>query len=99
MAKKKNDNSTKPAKWSKINDKKLKTLFDRGTRNRGINSEDLSTQAIHQAIETHFPDRAYKTFAPLFRNKARAYNLAKELAGARRGKDLLLPALLRSTCS
>jgi hypothetical protein len=55
MAKKKQDNS-KPAKWSKINDKKLKELFDQGTRNRGINSEDLGTQAIHQVIDTHFPD-------------------------------------------
>ena len=56
-------------------------------------------KAIHQAIDTHFPDRVYKTFAPLFRNKARAYNLAKELAGACRGKQgfaFFSPALLHA---
>lgn len=88
-----NDGAAK--KWGKVDDKKLKELFDRGTRNRGIDSKDLSSKAIHQAIATHFPDRLYKTFAPLFGNKARLYNLDKELAGARRGKNFAMCLLLQ----
>jgi hypothetical protein len=75
----------KTPKWNKGDDKKLAELFRRGKKDHGVNSKDLSKESIHKVIEKFYPERNYKSFAPLFRTKARAYNLGQSLAGARRG--------------
>jgi hypothetical protein len=74
-------------KWNKGDDKKLAELFRRGKKDHGVDSKDLTKENIHKVIEKYYPDRNYKSFAPLFRTKARAYNLGQSLAGARRGKS------------
>jgi hypothetical protein len=75
----------KTRKWNKGDDKKLAELFRRGRKDQGVNSQDLSKEYIQKVIEKFYPERNYKSFAPLFRTKARAYNLGQSLAGARRG--------------
>lgn len=77
----------KVPKWNKGDDKKLAELFRRGKKDHGINSKDLSKEQIHSVIEKFFPERTYKSFAQLYRTKARAFNLGLSLDGARRGKS------------
>jgi hypothetical protein len=71
-------------KWGKEDDAKLAELFRLGPRNGGVTTKDLSAKAVKKVNDTHFPERAYKNFVPLFRKKARAYNLNQTLNGARR---------------
>ena len=70
-------------KWGKAEDLKLADLFKRGLRSKGVSPTDLSTKAIRAVLETHFPDREYRSFAPLFRAKARKWNIDQTLRGER----------------
>ena len=72
-----------PKKWGVEDDKKLAELFRRGPRSGGISTSDLGSKAIHAIIAKHFPEREYKNFAPLFRGKARAWNVNQTLTGQR----------------
>jgi len=78
-------------KWGKEDDAKLKELFRRGVRNGGVSTTDLGTKAVKEVNDKYFPNRDYKNFGPLFRKKARAWNLNSTLQGSR--KYLLLPLL------
>jgi hypothetical protein len=79
------DEGTKTTtKWNKAKDAELAELFRKGPTHGGISTRDLSKKYIHHVIKEFFPDRNYKTFAPLFRDKVRKYNLAQTLAGARK---------------
>lgn len=79
-------------RWSKADDAKLAAYFRQGRRNGGINSTDLTKSHIDEVIKEFFPDRKYSSFAPLFRNKARAWNLANSLNGSRREQVIGTPA-------
>jgi hypothetical protein len=70
-------------KWGKADDTKLAELFRSGPRGGGVSSTDLVAKNIHAVIQAHFPSREYKNFAPLFRSKARAWNIDQALAGQR----------------
>ena len=91
MPRGKKKEATKKA-WGKNEDSKLQRLFKLRNDRGGIDSEDLTQKTIKVVRETHFPDRAYKNFAPLFRSKARKWNLNNALIGARpaRGKSMTL---------
>jgi hypothetical protein len=81
-------------KWGKEDDAKLAELFRRGPRNGGVSTKDLSAKAIKKVNEAYFKERAYKNFGPLFRKKARAYNLNQTLNGARRKSPCFVSATM-----
>ena len=56
----------------------------------GVNSNDLNSDYIKRVLRQHFPDRQYNNFAPLFRAKARKFNLNEALDGARQAKSKYL---------
>ena len=83
-SKKTTTDSPKPPVWNKSDDKKLKALFLKQVRKGGIDPQDLDSKTIHQVIANHWPDRKYKTFAPLYKRKARQYNIGQSKSGARK---------------
>lgn len=74
--------------WTKADDRKLAEFFRRGPSKNGLSSKSIKPADIHDAINRFFPEytNRYATFAPLYRRKASAWNLEKELAGSRRGE-------------
>ena len=79
--------------WSKKDDAKLAELFRKGPSHGGISSNDTSVNTAKKVLLTHFPERckpdvhkAYKNFGPLFREKARAWNINQTLTGARKAR-------------
>ena len=81
---KKTSASTKPQAWNKTDDTKLKALFKKEVRRGGLDSQDLDSKTIHKVIADHYPDRKYNTFAPLYRKKARQFNIGQTKSGARK---------------
>ena len=81
---------TTQKKWGPDEDTKLARLFSVRPSRGGVSSLDLSQKAVKAVHSKHFPERPYKTFAPLFRRKARDWELNKTLSGARLGKLLRL---------
>jgi hypothetical protein len=82
-----------PKKWGKADDAKLANLFQKGIRAGGASSTDLNSKNIHHIIRAYFPNREYKNFAPLFRSKARAWNIDQTLTGQRSKCVLYFPDL------
>ena len=75
--------------WGHTENSKLQKLFIQRSNRGGVDSKNLNASHIRSVLEEHFPDRVYNNFAPLFRAKARKFNLNQELEGARqtRGKN------------
>jgi hypothetical protein len=76
------DERQKDKKWGKEDDAKLASLFRKGASHQGVSSTNLSADAIKAVNDKHFK-RDNKNFAPLFRSKARAWNIDQTLIGAR----------------
>jgi hypothetical protein len=74
----------KSSRWSKADDKKLAELF-RTPRNK-VDPEDLSIEAVKEVHKRYFKQFKYQNFAPLYRDKARAWNVNRSLEGHRRSK-------------
>ena len=72
------------AKWGKAEDAKLANLF-KAPRNL-VNPRDLSIEAVKAVHKKYFSDRNYNSFAPLYRAKARAFEVGKSLEGHRESK-------------
>ena len=83
-SKKTTTESPKPTAWKKTDDKKLKALFKKEVRKGGLDSQDLDSKTIHKVLAEHYSDRKYVSFAPLYRKKARQYNIGQTKAGARK---------------
>jgi hypothetical protein len=77
------EKTTPLKKWGKEDDAKLAELFRRGTRTGGVSALNLNSKEIRKVHENHFPARPFKNFCPLFRSKARAWNINQSLTGAR----------------
>ena len=71
-------------RWNKADDAKLSELFQ--TPRNGVNPEDLSVEAVKTVHRKYFGDRDYKAFAPLYRAKARAFQVGQSLDGHRQSK-------------
>jgi hypothetical protein len=71
-------------RWGKADDKKLAELF-RTPRNN-IDPEDLSIEAVKSIHKKYFNQFKYQNFAPLYRDKARSWNVNQSLEGHRRSK-------------
>ncbi len=76
---------TPNTKWGAADDAKLAYLFRRGPKNGGVTTGDLSVTYVQSVHSKYFPARNYKNFAPLYRKKARAWNIEKSLEGSRPG--------------
>ena len=75
------------ARWNREHDAKLKILFRKKSANGKkplIDTTDLSCATIKQVNKAHFPEFDYGNFGPLYRKKARAWNLEQTLAGSRK---------------
>ena len=86
MAKKKSSSSISEkqiAAWNQGDNTNLRNLFERGTRNHGLDPEALDSKTIKSVIRSYWPERKYNTFAPLYRRKAREFNLDRTLSGNR----------------
>ena len=78
--------STKP-RWKREHDAKLRALYRKKNHSGNkplIDTRDLSCKTIKAINDQHFPEFDYANFGPLYRKKARAWNLEQELAGSRR---------------
>ena len=71
-------------KWGKDNDAKLHVLFSKPVSKGGVSTTNLDQKAIEQVRQQHFPERKYRNFAPLFRKKARQWNVDQTLSGSRK---------------
>ena len=79
--------------WGKNEDLKLHRLFKIRDDRGGIDPRDLTQKTVKKVQEAHFPDRPYKNFAPLFRSKARRWNINHTLLGARLSQGKLMTLL------
>lgn len=73
------------ARWGKADDAKLSKLFN--TPRNGVNPKDLTIEAVKSVHKQFFPEKDYKNFAPLYRAKARAFEVGKSLEGHRQSKS------------
>ena len=80
--------------WGVNEDLKLHRLFRIRNNRGGVDYRDLTQKSVNEVQEKHFPDRPYKNFAPLFRNKARKWNINNALLGARLAQGKLMTLLL-----
>ena len=94
MPKGKSKSKTSNTVWGENEDLKLHRLFKIRNDRGGVDSRDLTQKAVKVVQEKHFPDRPYKNFAPLFRNKARRWNINHALFGARLSQGKLMTLLL-----
>lgn len=73
--------------WKEEDNKKLAALFAKKPSQGGVSAKDLSTKHIDSVHEKHFKQSTeLKNFRPLFRKKARQWNLNRTLTGSRRSK-------------
>lgn len=73
--------------WKGEDDKKLAALFAKKPSQGGVDYRDLSTKYIDSVHEKHFrTSTELKNFRPLYRRKARAWNIHKSLTGGRRSE-------------
>jgi hypothetical protein len=76
---------TTQTKWAAADNAKLAHIFRKGPTNGGVDIGDLSVAYVTSVHNKHFPARDYNNFAPLFRKKARAWNIEKSFEGSCRG--------------
>ena len=84
MPKGKKRESTKAL--GKNEDLTLQRLFKLRNDRGGVDSQYLTQENIKAVREAHFPDRSYRNFAPLFRNKARKWKLSNALIASRKAQ-------------
>ena len=72
-----------PERWEKPDNEKFVRFFQTRVDRGGVSSTDINQKSIQKVISKHFPDRSYNAFSPLFRKKARAFNLDQVLSGKR----------------
>jgi hypothetical protein len=72
------------ARWTKADDAKLIELW-RTPRN-GVDPDKLDIATVKAVRSKYFPETKYENFAPLYRNKARGFQVARSLDGHRKSK-------------
>ena len=56
--------------WGKLEDNKLRSLFETKLSKGGVNPEDIAKATLEKVIRKHFPGRNYHSFRQLFRRKS-----------------------------
>jgi hypothetical protein len=72
------------ARWGNSDDAKLTTLWN--TPHNGVDPTKLDVDSVKAVHSKHFPEKKYANFAPLYRHKARSFNVARSLDGHRKSK-------------
>ena len=67
--------------WSLKDDRELLTLI----KNKKIDPFDFHSAAIERVRAHHFPERQYRSFAPLYQRKIRKWAFEQTLAGKWKG--------------
>jgi hypothetical protein len=70
--------------WGTAGDAKLLQLFR--TPHNGVDATKLDMESVKAIHSKFFPEKKYANFAPLYRGKARAFNVSQTLDGHRKGK-------------
>ena len=73
------------ARWNASDDAKLIALWE--TPHNGIDPTKLDIESVKAVHKKHFPQKKYANFAPLYRGKARSYNVSRTLDGHRKSKQ------------
>lgn len=71
-------------RWNKADDAKLIQLW-RTTRN-GVDPLKLDVPSVKAVHQRYFPDKKYENFAPIYRNKARQFQVGTTLDGHRKSE-------------
>ena len=79
------NNGEAMGRWTTADDSKLATLFS--TPRNGVDPKDLSVEAVKAVHKKYFPQSNYRNFAPLYRAKARDFQVGKTLEGHRASKS------------
>jgi hypothetical protein len=74
----------KQARWGTADDAKLLQLFR--TPHNGVDATKLDVESVKAIHSKFFPEKKYANFAPLYRGKARAFNVSQTLDGHRKRK-------------
>lgn len=69
-------------RWGAADDAKLVALWR--TPHNGIDPTKLDIDSVKQVHQKHFSNYKYANFAPLYRGKARAFNVSVTLDGHRK---------------
>ena len=85
---------TQSQSLGKIEDLKLKKLFRLRNSRGDVDSKDLTHKKVNAIQEQYSPDRLYRNFALLFRNKARKWNLNEVLLGPKTAQGMYLTLAL-----
>jgi hypothetical protein len=70
-------------RWDSAEDKKLAELFRKDKKL----AYELDTKSIQQVHRAHWPDREFGSFSPLFRRKARQWQVNRTVSNKRKGKE------------
>ena len=85
-------------RWGPNEDTILLNLFQKGPREGGVDYRDRTKENINQVHAAHFPNRSIKSFAQVFRRKAKTFETERNLEGHRRRaqipEDLLKPEVI-----
>ena len=74
--------------WNEKCNKKLLILLNKGATRGGVNHLNLLKEYIEgTVIAKFFPDRQYKTFNRLYRDKVNQYRINKTLKGTQNSQD------------
>lgn len=74
----------KGVRWNTSDDAKLIELFR--TPHNGVDPEKTDKDSVKAVQQKYWPNRDYKSFAPLYRTKARSFCIAASLDGHRLSK-------------
>jgi hypothetical protein len=73
-----------PVRWNPADDAKLLQLFR--IPHNGVDPTKLDIDSVKAVHSKYFSDKKYANFAPLYRGKARQYNVSTTLDGHRKRK-------------
>ena len=82
--KKSNKNQSTTHVWGKLEDNKLRSLFETNLSKGGVDLEDITKATLEKVIRKHFPGINYHPFRQLFRRKALKFFLGASLSGRRK---------------
>jgi hypothetical protein len=74
----------KSTRWNAADDAKLIQLWR--TPHNGVDPTKLDKDSVQAVLERHWPLAKYSSFAPLYKRKAREFNISRTLDGHRKSK-------------
>ena len=84
-------------RWNTADDAKLIELWR--IPHNGVDPTKLDNPTVKAIHEKYWPDKRYSNFAPLYRGKARSFNVSLSLDGHRKRKFHVMLQLCRTLLS